>query len=118
MKKRVYIAGPVTNNITYKKDFAEVADRLTGMGLTPINPVEPAPKNLTYKEYIDRGLDLLKLCDLICVICYNVESKGRELEVCYAETLNMPRINADRDRHTDAWVLSVDECWPGMFGGE
>ena len=91
--KRVYIAGPITGHDAYEEKFNEAARILEKSGLTPVNPVK-APEGLTYKEYIDRGLDLLKTCDAICLLQGWGSSKGARLEAMYAVTVGMPLLGS------------------------
>lgn len=127
MKKKVYIAGPITNNPNYKENFAAVAEKLKELGLEPVNPAD-APEGLTYKEYIDRGLKLLMDCDMICCMTISnptprnwlPESRGERLEAHYAITTDTPIIRAEpwAMKGKGEWIISIPKCWPGMFGEE
>lgn len=83
MKKKVYIAGPITGDPDYREKFSNAADDIRWLGLEPVNPAE-APEGLTYKEYIDRGLKLLMECDMICMLPGSGDSPGASLESHYA----------------------------------
>lgn len=124
MKKKVYIAGPITGKPDYRQTFAEVSEKMKAIGLHPENPAE-APEGLTYKEYIDRGLVKLMHCDLICmlpgwqrrivngkVVCEG--SKGAMLEHHYATATGMPVMQAYKDQKGE-WQAEIRQCWGGMF---
>lgn len=87
---KVYIAGKITNNANYEKEFKEAEEYLKSKGYVVINPV----KNLgfTYKEYIDMGLNELSKCDAICVLDNYFDSNGAKLEVTYAYTVGLKLI--------------------------
>ena len=125
MKKKVYIAGPITGDPTYKEKFAAVSEKLKALGLDPVNPAE-APEGLTYKEYIDRGLKLLMECDIICCITternpnkksWPPSSKGENLEWHYAMTVGIPLMKAFamRSEKGAKWNVEIPMCWDGMF---
>ena len=127
---KVYIAGPITGDPTYKEKFSAVAEKAKELGLEPVNPAE-APEGLTYKEYIDRGLKLLMECDVICCITnapgnpdkrhWPPENKGELLEWQYACTVGMPIMKAylcHTWKGPGEWVLEIPRCWPGMFRKE
>ena len=99
---KVYIAGPITHDPNYKEKFAEVAEKVRELGAEPVNPAE-APEGLTYREYIDRGLDLLKGCSMICMLPGSDKSKGAFMEKQYAITVDMPILRAYF--HNSEWVI-------------
>ena len=98
---KIYIAGAITNNPNYEKQFSEAENRLLEQGHAVINPV----KNLgfDYKEYIDMGLNELMRCDAIYLTddandvprdaIYLMEgwekSSGANLEYNYAVTVGL-----------------------------
>jgi nucleoside 2-deoxyribosyltransferase len=94
---KVYIAGPITNDPNYQIKFDTIASLLTKLGYKVFNPTS-APLGLTYKEYIDYGLDLLKQCDLMVVLPWSeVQSSGVALEMHYASAVDMPIIKLEED---------------------
>lgn len=126
MKKKVYIAGPITGDPDYKEKFKAVAEKVEALGLDPVNPAE-APEGLTYKEYMDRGLKLLMECDIICILPGTLPSrygrheyagsKGAQLELQYARTVGLRFMEAHKD-HDGEWQIKIPRCWDGMFTGK
>lgn len=89
----VYIAGPITGDPDYKQKFDAVTKKLREFNLETVNPTD-APEGLTYRQYINRGLEKLSKCDLICMLPYSDQSPGARLERIYARTVGMPILEA------------------------
>ena len=95
MSCKVYIAGPITGNNNYKKQFKLCEEKLKALGLEVANPAE-APEGLTYKEYIIEGLKLISTCQMICMLPHWTNSKGATIEEYFAEITGIPIIHAYR----------------------
>jgi hypothetical protein len=84
---KIYIAGPITNDLNYKSRFAKAEEKLLAKGFTVINPVKD--EGFTYKEYIDMGLNELMRCDAVYMLKGWKHSNGAMLEYVYAKVTNM-----------------------------
>lgn len=84
---KIYIAGAISNNPNYKKQFAEAERKLISEGHAVVNPV----KNwgFEYKDYIDMGLCELMHCDAIYMLRGFQNSRGAMLELTYAATVEI-----------------------------
>lgn len=88
---KVYISGQITGNPSYKIDFQKAEEEMKEAGYDPVNPVTVYAEGCcsTYKEYIDRDLELLAGCDGIYMLRGWRKSKGARLEHQYAQTTGM-----------------------------
>lgn len=84
-KMKVYIAGKITGNPDYMRQFAEAEKLLTEQGHAVINPCQN--DGFEYREYIDMGLCQLMKCDAIYLLKGHRDSPGARLERTYALTV-------------------------------
>ena len=89
-KPRMYIAGSITNDENFKYKFDTVARYMSDLGYIVFNPAL-SPDGLTYREYINLGMNMLMQCDCICIID-GENSYGTAFEKHYAELVGMPII--------------------------
>ena len=81
---RVFLSGPITNDPNYKEHFGSVAEKLTAKGHVVLNPAI-LPKGLETEEYMSLGLDMMDLCDCICMLKGWKDSRGANVEYEYAK---------------------------------
>lgn len=90
---KVYISGPITGYRNLNRPtFAQAADELATVGLTPVNPfdlIEPAP-HLTWVDYMKADLAALLTCDGVATLPGWQESRGARVEVELAHALQIP----------------------------
>ena len=89
-RKKIYIAGPVTGVDGYEETFAKAADDLRARGYEPVNPVAPGlVEGYSYRDYINRGFQMLMECDGMLLLPGYMDSKGAALELHYALAVGM-----------------------------
>ena len=105
MKKRVYIAGPITGVEGYEENFNRAEAVLEALGFEPVNPISDGlVAGADYKFYIDRGLMRLMHCDAVCFLPGWNNSKGAKPEHHYAEICEVPMF-----RFCDAIQVTLDQ---------
>lgn len=81
---RIYISGPMTGIIDYKKYFDDAEEKLKELGLHVFNPASTdavLPSCMTYDEILKIDLDLLEMCDAIFLLKGWQNSKGAKIEL-------------------------------------
>lgn len=80
---KIYIAGKITGNENYKKEFKEAEDELIMQGHTVLNP-SFMPMGFEETEYHHVNRAMIDICDAICFLPNWTDSKGAHMEMGYA----------------------------------
>jgi len=89
MKKRVYIAGPMTGyNNHNRAEFFSIAADLQDLGYIVLNPAT-LPEGLKQSEYMDICLAMIRAASAIYMLKGYESSKGALTELAYAEKLEL-----------------------------
>ena len=87
-KARIYLSGAITGCDDYIQHFEAAEKQLTGEGFSVINPariLDQLPKDTTkYEEYMELSMNLLDMCDFICMLEGWEQSRGANREYGYA----------------------------------
>lgn len=82
---KIYIAGPITNNPDYKKQFCDAEDFVRKRGHSVMNPAWIVPgKEFSYDDYISVSKSMLQVCDGILLLRNWENSDGARKEMFYA----------------------------------
>lgn len=84
---KVYISGKITDNPSYKEDFAKAEQFIQRKGYKPLNPTKIGLE-LTYEEHIQLDFKLIEMADCIYMLKGWQNSKGATAELSYAKALN------------------------------
>lgn len=94
LQKRVYISGPITGVIEAEEYFREAEQKIEAAGFVAINPyiLINGGGKLTWEDYIDMDLAILKKCNCIYMLNGWQNSRGATLEKEFAEKHNIPEL--------------------------
>lgn len=82
---KIYIAGPITNNPNYCKQFSECEEKLRALGHAVMNPAWIIPsRDFCYQDYMKVSISMLEVCDGIFMLPSWNESNGATEELLYA----------------------------------
>ncbi len=97
-KKRVYIAGAISNDPNYKEKFDRAQAELEEHGYTVINPAKTPldPEQFTNSEYLEVCRVYVKLCDAVYFLNDWQTSLGATLEYAWAGQHGKQRMFQDR----------------------
>lgn len=98
--KTVYISGPITGiENGNKQAFSNYEEKLKIQGFNVINPhnlhTEEEEKTFTWVQFMKSDIKALMDCDFVAVLNGWANSKGANVEVMLARTLNMPIVDAE-----------------------
>lgn len=81
---RVYISGAITGVENYQEIFSEAEKKLENLGFEVINPARIGIEGLTWEEYMEIDLVLMKNCGYMYQLPGWRESRGALVEYGYA----------------------------------
>ena len=87
--KVVYIAGPITNNPDYLRDFNKMENQLIVAGYIVLNPAK-LPQGLSYEQYARIDFAKIDAADAVIALPRWDESQGARLEVDYCRYIGKP----------------------------
>ena len=92
---KIYIAGAITNNPDYIRQFTQAEDTLKKKGFEVLSPIRTQAANncLPPKFCLFDALELLKQADMVCFINDISASKGARIERDIAMYCDIPIIN-------------------------
>lgn len=94
---KIYIAGAITDNPNYVKEFLQAEENLEKKGFKVLSPIRTSSSEsgLPPKFCFFDALDLLKQADMMCIINDITHSKGAKIERDIANYCNIPIVNYD-----------------------
>lgn len=93
-KKRIYIAGRISGNTSYRQDFNEAQERLEREGWEVCNPLNNGlDDTASWEEHMRADLKMLLDCDAIYMLQRWWRSKGATIEYKLANAIGMEVIH-------------------------
>lgn len=86
---KVYIAGRITGNPDYKREFEEYAEIIEESGHIPLNPAV-LPAGMTPADYMRVCFAMIDCADMIAFLPRYEKSEGARLELAYARYIHKP----------------------------
>jgi len=83
-KKKVYIAGKITGNKDYKKEFRIIENALKSLGYIVMNP-SVLPEGFEHDEYLRVNMAMIDICDEVHFMPSWIDSKGSYFEYGYCK---------------------------------
>ena len=80
---KVYIAGKITGNPSYKQQFAEAEKKLREKGFTTMSPAV-LPDGFEHQEYMKICFSMIDVCDAVFFLDNWRDSIGATMEYNYA----------------------------------
>ena len=99
MRKRVYLAGPITGVEGYERAFKAAALRLRMSGFLPVSPTVVSklraslcrrPDDSDWQMWMRATMFLLVECDGVALLPGWRESRGAMIEADWAEAMGLP----------------------------
>lgn len=93
--KVCYISGPMTGHVAFNKESFDNAETIAQLaGYVVLNPAK-LPLGLSYAQYIDIDMAMVRACDVIVTLPGVLNSKGAQAEIAYAVCLGKKIVNID-----------------------
>jgi len=83
-KKKIYIAGKITGNSNYQKEFADAKAQLESQGYIVLNPAS-LPEGMSKADYMRICFAMIDTADVVAFIEGFDESPGAMLELDYCK---------------------------------
>ena len=80
---KIYIAGKITDNPEYKRQFAEAEKYLRELGHTPMSPAV-LPNGFEHYEYMRICYSMIDVCEGVYFLSNWQDSAGANMEHTYA----------------------------------
>ena len=80
----VFLSGPITENIDYKRDFRRAERKMRKLGYIVLNPAR-APLGMRREQYIYIDNAMLDVADVVCMLPGWENSDGAQAEYKRAE---------------------------------
>jgi nucleoside 2-deoxyribosyltransferase len=105
-KTRIYLSGPISNNPTWREDFAKAKKRISKCGFKDCVVVSPADIDMGDDEYdwsacMRKCIAVMAGCDKVVVLQDGDASIGRSVEITIAQLLDIHVISLDRQCCTE-----------------
>lgn len=88
-KKKIYIAGKITGNSNYQKEFAEAQKQIESQGNIVLNPAS-LPQGMNKADYMRICFAMIDIADVVAFIEGFDESPGAMLELDYCRYIEKP----------------------------
>jgi hypothetical protein len=86
---RIYISGPIKDNIDYEEDFEQAKATLIMQGWHPVSPADLRSDHWSYGDYMRADILLLLTCESIYMLSGWKNSNGARLEYEIAKMCEM-----------------------------
>ena len=87
MKKKIYIAGKITGDPSFKEKFGDVKNHFEELGYIVLNPAE-LPQGMTPGDYMKICFAMIDVADEVYFMPCYADSLGARLELQYCEYIN------------------------------
>lgn len=81
--KKVYIAGKITGDPSYRSKFRAAQRKFEREGYKAMNPAA-LPRDFPYECYFPICRAMIDSCEYFCLLCDWTESQGAKRELIYA----------------------------------